>query len=158
VLTVHSTEVSPVLVVMVGTRVCAFPLHHVVETMRPLPIIPVAGTPCFVRGVSIIRGKPTPVVDLKVLLEKSENSPNYGRFVTLKFDDRLVVIGVDSVVGLRSLDLAQMREQPPLLRYVNADIIESIGTCDEQLLLLLRVASILTDDVWETIKMAEALP
>jgi chemotaxis signal transduction protein len=65
---------------------------------------------------------------------------------------------VDSVVGLRSLDLAQMREQPPLLRYVNADIIESIGTCDEQLLLLLRAASILTDDVWETIKMAEALP
>jgi chemotaxis signal transduction protein len=72
-LTVRATEVSPVLVVMVGTRACAFPLHHVAETMRPLPIQPVAGTPSFVRGVSVIRGTPTPVVDLKALLENSEN-------------------------------------------------------------------------------------
>ena len=36
-LTVSATQVSPVLVVMVGARACAFPLHHVAETMRPLP-------------------------------------------------------------------------------------------------------------------------
>ncbi len=74
VLTVRASEISPVLVVMVGARACAFPLHHVAETMRPLPIEPVAGTPSFVRGVSVIRGMPTPVVDLKALLESSANS------------------------------------------------------------------------------------
>ena len=76
-LTVRATEVSPVLVVMVGSRACAFPLHHVAETMRPLPIKRVAGTPGFVCGVSVIRGTPTPVVDLKALLENCENSPSY---------------------------------------------------------------------------------
>ena len=81
-LTVRATEVSPVLVVMVGSRACAFPLHHVAETMRPLPIKPVAGTPGFVCGVSVIRGTPTPVVDLNALLENCENSPSYGRFVS----------------------------------------------------------------------------
>ena len=90
VLTVRASEISPVLVVMVGARACAFPLHHVAETMRPLPIKGVAGTPGFVRGVSVIRGTPTPVVDLKALLESSENSPSYGRFVALKLDDRRV--------------------------------------------------------------------
>jgi purine-binding chemotaxis protein CheW len=40
--------------------------------MRPLPIKPIAGTPGFVRGVSIIRGAPTPVIDLKALLDNSE--------------------------------------------------------------------------------------
>ena len=115
-LSIRATQVSPVLVVMVGTRACAIPLHHVAETMRPLPIQPVAGTPDFVRGVSVIRGTPTPVVDLKALLENSENSPNYGRFVSLKLEERRVVIGVDSVVGLKHLDSAQLGELPPLLR------------------------------------------
>ena len=158
VLTDRALETSPVFVVMVGARACAFPLHHVAETMRPLPIKPVAGTPSFVCGVSVIRGKPTPVVDLKALLENGENSPNYGRFVSLKLDDRRVVIGVDSIVGLWNLDSAQLGELPPLLRDVTADLIESFGTCDAQLLLVLRAARIVTDEVWAIIAASEGAP
>ena len=157
-LTVRDSEICPVFVVMVGARACAFPLHHVAETMRPLPVKPVAGTPGFVRGVSVIRGTPTPVVDLKALLENSESSESYGRFVALKLDNRRVVIGVDSVVGLRNLDSAQLGELPPLLRDVTADFIESFGTRDAQLLLVLRAARIVPDEVWTTIAEAEAAP
>ena len=158
VLSGGALETSPVFVVMVGARACAFPLHHVAETMRPLPIKPVAGTPSFVCGVSVIRGTPTPVVDLKALLENSENSPSYGRFVSLKLDDRRVAIGVDSVVGLRHLDSAQLGELPPLLRDVAADLIESFGSRDAQLLLVLRAARIVPDEVWTTLAAAEAAP
>ena len=157
-LSIRATEVSPVLVVMVGTRACAIPLHHVAETMRPLPIQPVAGTPDFVRGVSVIRGTPTPVVDLKALLENSENSPNYGRFVSLKLEERRVVIGVDSVVGLKHLDSAQLGELPPLLRDVNTGLIESFGTRDAELLLVLRTAHIIPDEVWASLEETEAAP
>jgi purine-binding chemotaxis protein CheW len=155
VLIVRNSEISPVLVVMVGAHVCAFPLLHVAETMRQLPITPVAGTPSFVRGVSVIRGMPTPVVDLKALLENSENSASYGRFVTLKLDDRRVAIGVDSVVGFWNLDSAQLGELSPLLRDVNADLIESFGTRDEQLLFVLRAAHIVPDEVWTILAAAE---
>ena len=158
VLSGGALETSPVFVVMVGARACAFPLHHVAETMRPLPIKPVAGTPSFVCGVSLIRGTPTPVVDLKALLENCENSPSYGRFVSLKLDDRRVAIGVDSVVGLRHLDSAQLGELPPLLRDVSVDLIESFGTRDAQLLLVLRAARIVPDEVWTTLAAAEAAP
>ena len=158
VLTVRASEISPVLVVMLGARACAFPLQHVAETMRPLPIEPIAGTPGFVRGVSVIRGLPTPVVDLKALLENSDNSPSYGRFVTLKYDTRRVVTGVDSVVGLRNLDSAQLAELPPLLRDVTADLIESFATLDAQLLLVLHAARIVPDEVWATLAAAELAP
>jgi purine-binding chemotaxis protein CheW len=158
ILTDRAPKISPVLVVMVGSRACAFPLHYVAETMRPLPIKPVAGTPGFVHGVSVIRGIPTPVVDLKALLENCESSPSYGRFVTLKLDNRRVVIGVDSVVGLRNLDSAQRGELPPLLRDVTANLIESFGTCDEQLLLVLRAAHIVPDEAWSTLAAAETAP
>ena len=158
VLTGRALETSPVLVVTVGARACAFPLRHVAETLRPLPIKPVAGTPGFVCGVSIIRGTPTPVVDLKALLENSDKSLSYGRFVTLKFDDRRVAIGVDSVVGLRHLDSAQLGDLPPLLRDVRADLVESFGTRDAELLLVLRAAHIVPDEVWTTLAAAEAAP
>ena len=158
VLSGRASEINQVLVVMVGARACAFPLQHVAETMRPLPIEPIAGTPGFVRGVSVIRGTPTPVVDLKALLENSDNSPSYGRFVTLKYDTRRVVIGVDSVVGLRNLDSAQLAELPPLLRDVTADLIESFGTLDAQLLLVLHAARIVPDEVWSSLAAAELAP
>ena len=155
-MTVSASERSPVLVVTVGARACAIPLHHVAETMRPLPIEPVAGTPGFVRGVSVIRGAPTPVVDLKALLENGENSATYGRFVTMKLGERRVALGVDAVVGLRSLDSAQFGELPPILRDVAADLIDAIGTRDAQLLVVLRAARIIPDDVWATLAKAEA--
>ena len=154
-LSVRPSEISPIFVVMAGSHVCAFPVLHVAETMRPLPIKPFAGLPSFVRGVSVIRGTPTLVVDLKALLENSENSSCYGRFVTLKLNDRQVVIGVDSVIGLRNLDSAQLCEFPPLLRDVATDLIESFEIRDAQLLLVLRAAHIVPDEVWTTLAAAE---
>jgi purine-binding chemotaxis protein CheW len=153
--TVRDSERSPVLVVTVGARACAIPLHHVAETMRPLSIAPVAGTPSFVRGVSLIRGAPTPVVDLKALLENGENSAPYGRFVTIRLGERRVAIGVDGVVGLRNLDSAQLGELPPILRDVAADLIEAIGARDAQLLVVLRAARIVPDEVWTILAAAE---
>lgn len=151
-------DINQVVVVMAGTRECAFPLRHVAEIMRPLPIKPVAGTPGFVRGVSVVRGTPTPVVDLKALLENGENSPSFGRFLSLKLEDRRVVIGVDSLVGLRNLDSTQPGELPPLLRDISADLIESFATRDAQLLLVLRAARILPDEVWTALATATAAP
>ena len=154
-MTVDASESSLVLVVTVGARICALPLHHVVETMRPLPIEPVAGTPGFVCGVSVIRGTPTPVVDLKVLLENGENSAGYGRFVTLKLGERRVAIGVDGVVGMRNLNSAQLEELPPLLRDATADLIEAIGSRDGLLLVVLNTARIVPDEVWTSLAAAE---
>jgi len=154
--TVRASERSPVLVVTVGARACAIPLKHVVEIMRPLPVEPVAGTPGFIRGVSVIRGTPTPVVDLKALLENGDNSVACGRFVTMKLGERRVAIGVDGVVGLRHLDSMQLGELPPMLRDVAADLIEAIGTCDAHLLVVLRATRIVPDDTWTTLAAAQA--
>jgi purine-binding chemotaxis protein CheW len=155
-MTVRASEKSPVLVVTVGARACAIPLLHVAETMRPLSIEPVAGTPAFVRGVSVIRGAPTPVIDLKALLENGEHSATFGRFVTLKVGERRVAIGVDGVVGSRNLDSAELGDLPPILRDVGADLIEAIGTRDAQFLVLLRTARIVPDAVWAVLAAAEA--
>jgi len=149
---VRASEGSSALIVTVGTRACAIPLQHVAETMRPLAIEPISGTPEFVRGVSMIRGAPIPVVDLEMLFENAGHNAAYGRFVTLKVGERRVALAVDRVVGLRKLDSAQIGELPPLLRDVGADLIESIGTSDAQLLIVLRATRLVPDAVWATLE------
>jgi purine-binding chemotaxis protein CheW len=143
------------LIVTVGTRACAIPVEHVGETMRPLPIESIADMPEFIRGVSVIRGTAVPVVDLGALLQTSDRSDTYGRFVTVKIGERRVAVAVDGVVGLRNLDLTQIGELPPLLRASDPRVIDAIGTCDAQLLIVLGAMRLVPDEVWMALEARE---
>src|ERR1700730_17981474 len=107
-------------------RLCALPLTHVMEIMRPLPVEPIPAVPSFVQGISIIRGIPTPVVDLGVLLGMPSGVAD--RFVTLRLGDRQVALSVDSVLGVLELDTSKIRELPLLLQGASKDVIEAMGT------------------------------
>jgi purine-binding chemotaxis protein CheW len=122
---------------------------HVVETMRPLPIEPMACVPAFVRGVSIIRGVPTPVVDLGVILGVPSGAAE--RLVTLRLGNRQVALSVDAVLGVRDLDLSTIQQLPPLLRGASQEVIEAIGTLDDEILMVLRAGWELPDAVWQAL-------
>jgi len=141
------------LIVGVKGRLCAVPLTHVIEIMRPLSVELISDVPSFVQGISIIRGIPTPVVDLGALL----GTPNgvADRFVTLRVGERQVALCVDSVVGVRELDVSKIGEFPPLLQGASKDAIEAMGTLDEQLLVVLRTGWELPDEVWQTLTSQE---
>ncbi len=146
---------SPIqtLIVTVGGRACAVPVQHVLETMRALPIEPIAGAPAFVRGLSVIRGAPIPVVDLGALLG-SPMAQERGRFVTLKLGTRQVALAVDQVIGLRTLDRAGLSELPALVRDGGGDLIDGIGAADAQLLVVLRATRVVPEEVWATLVQA----
>ncbi len=142
-----------ILVVAVQTRVCALPLVQVIETMRPLPIEPIAGLPSFVQGISIVRGVPIPVVDLALLLGMSRGVS--GRFVTLRLGERQVALSVDAVLGIQDLDGSTIQKLPPLLPETSKDVIEAIGTLDAQLLFVLRAGWELPEEVWQALVVQE---
>jgi purine-binding chemotaxis protein CheW len=143
-----------VLIVQVQAGACALPLIHVIETMRPLPIEPMVSTLPFVRGLSIIRGAPTPVVDLGALLGTSDGSP--GRFVTFRAGGRQVALSVDAVVGVLEFDELTIQQLPPLLSGTSQEIIEAIGVLDDQMLIVLRASWQLPDAVWRAVATREA--
>lgn len=135
------------LLCRVGSRLCAMPLAHVIETMRPLPIEAVADAPGFVRGLSIIRGAPVPVVDGAALVGADASEPT--RFVTMKVKDRQVALAVDAVLEVRSLPAESLQDLPPLLRDAEPHIVSAIGVLDADLLLVLesgRLIPVLTSE------------
>jgi purine-binding chemotaxis protein CheW len=128
-----------VLVVSASALHCALPLDRVIETMRPLPIEAVAGTPGFVLGVAIIRGAPTPVIDLAAMLGATA-VPAPQRFVTIESAGRCVALAVAAVVGVRDLGEARPTVCPPLLAGAAGGAVESLGQLDGVLLAVLQRA------------------
>lgn len=137
------------LVCRVLTRLCALPLEHVSETMRPLPVEPVAGVPAPVAGVAIIRGAPVPVIDVACVLAGRASHPT--RFVTVNVGARRVALAVDKVIGVRTIPTEALNELPPLLRDASTDGVAAIGTLDTQLLVVLRSARLIPEPVWSAL-------
>lgn len=125
----------------------ALAAEHVIETMRPLPCEPVAGAPPFVAGVAIIRGRPTPVVDVGALLGAPREALS-ERWITVAVGERVVGLAVSDVVGVRRLtgDVAP-GAMPPLLTDAARGAVSALGVLDGELLLVLERASLVPDDV-----------
>ena len=133
----------------VRNLLCALPLEHVVETMRALPVEPMAGLPAFVRGLAVVRGTPTPVLDASALL-CGERAPPV-RFVTIRTGQRHVVLAVDAVIGVVELPPETARTLPPLFQHAGPDALSAVGALDGALLLVLESARLVPDDVWAAI-------
>jgi purine-binding chemotaxis protein CheW len=141
----RSTGLS--LVCRVQARLCALPLEHVVETMRPLAVEPLANAPSFVLGLAVVRGEPLAVVDAARVMGM-QDAP-IGRFVTVAVGVRRIALAVGDVVGMRRLPPGSLRALPPLLHEAAGDVVDAVGLLDAELLLMLRSARLLPDDVPE---------
>src|ERR1035437_9265344 len=135
------------LLIRAGVRFCAVNRLDVVESMRPLPVDEVAHMPAFVRGLSIIRGAPTPVVSLAALLADSGGPPT--RFAVVRAGERQGALAVDTGLGVFELAPATLGALPPLLRHAAAGALQAVAALDGQLLLLLNSGNIVPDEVWQ---------
>jgi purine-binding chemotaxis protein CheW len=144
-------KTKPVLLCRVRSALAAVGLEHVVETMRPLPVEPLAGAPSFVTGLSIVRGAPTPVVDAGALLGFAAGAQP-TRFVTLRAGARIVALAVDEVLDVRELAPESLGALPPLLGDASSDVVSAIGTLDTELLVVLRATRAVPESVWRSLE------
>ena len=143
------------LIVRAGTHTCALNLVDIVEIMRPLPVSPLAGGPQAVRGLSVIRGSPVPVVVLATLLNNGEHSLG-TRFVTIRAGDRTVALSVDAVLGIREFEPALLSDLPPLLQGARLELLDAVGALDAELFLVLKTGKLVPDSVWALLAGKEA--
>lgn len=137
---------SRFLLCRAGARIAALPIEHVIETMRPLPIEPLATRARAVLGAAIVRGRAVPVVSVAAAMAADEGS--VGRFVTISAAGRTVALAVESVLGIDALSgLAE--PLPPLLS--EADAVRSLRVLDDALAMVLDSALLVPEDVWSSI-------
>jgi purine-binding chemotaxis protein CheW len=135
-------------------RLCGFPLEKVSETTRILPVDPFPKMPSFLTGVSKIRGETVPVVNLAALLGHSTHL-DATRYVTVNLGERLVAFAVESIIGVRHLNVDSIQELPPLLSDAKGEIVAAIATLDAELLILLQRTCCFPENIWETLSASE---
>src|SRR5688572_14540343 len=121
--------------------------------MRPGPCAPLAGLPPFVRGVATVRGRATPVVDLRRLLEgQGEGAP--ARWI-VSSGPRPAALAVSEVVGVHAL--AAPEPLPPLLRDAPAAL-RAVARLDEGLAHVLDAARCVPEEAWAAASGAGGAP
>ena len=142
---VAASESNVFLVCRAGKALCALPVEHVVETMRPLAIESLPDAPACVAGVAIVRGSALPIVEISRLLGEAGRSPD--RIVVVRAGGREVGLAADAVVGLRKLPRSGT-ELPPLLAGMAHEVVEGVGALDGDLLFVLKSMSLVSDEVF----------
>ncbi|XVU21940.1 chemotaxis protein CheW [Actinoplanes sp. CA-054009] len=135
------------LIFRAGPLLCALRLDEVIETMRPLETRPLAGTPSFVRGISVLRGVPTPVIDVSRLLGGGSAEPE--RYIAVSTDRGAVAFGTGAVLGVSNVEAEPSGGHPALLGGGNSRLVAGVGTLGTEPLLLLQSMRAVPDDVWE---------
>jgi purine-binding chemotaxis protein CheW len=135
------------LVFRAGPFFCALPLGEVIETMRPLATRPLAGTPPYVRGLTILRGAPAPVIDMTRLLTGVETTVD--RYVAVRAGRGPIVCATGPVLGVRQVHVEPPEGPAALLSGVSRTLIAAVGTVGTEPLLLLHSIAAVPDEVWE---------
>ena len=120
-----------------------------------LPIEQLSGAPSYVRGLCIIRGSPVPVVDTGLLIGDQVTRPE--RLVAISIGGRSVALAVEAVVGIRAIGVGASEQLPPLLRDAAVEAVAAIGTLDAELLLFLRTARIVPEDLLSRLDALETV-
>lgn len=139
------------LICRVGTKVCGLPLEHVRETMRPLPLERLANLPSFVSGLSVIRGRATPVLDTRVLLGAQTDVPP-SRYISLRLGERVAALAVDEVLGVHGVATALLDSPPPLAGAAENPHVAALGLLDADLLVLLQHTQLLPEALWQRLE------
>jgi purine-binding chemotaxis protein CheW len=144
------------IVCRAGARLVAVPLAAAVETMRPLPVDPLPGAPPFVRGAAVVRGAPTPVLDVAHLLGERDVTPR--RFVTVDAGGRTAALAVTDVLGVRDLAGAQHLEWPSVVGDGADGAAEEILAFGQALLVLLRHTRLVPEATWAALAAVSQSP
>jgi purine-binding chemotaxis protein CheW len=144
------------LVFRAGPLLCALNLDEVIEIMRPLATRPLAGTPGYVAGVTIMRGVPAPVVDVACLLAGERPEPE--RFVAVRTERGPVAFATGAVLGIRpAVADGPAARHTGLLGGAVRTLVTGVGTLDGEPLLVLQSMRVVPDDVWAA-AAGEAMP
>lgn len=142
---VGNGAVRRVVVFEYGQRRFGVPVERTREVMRPGRIEPVPDLPAFVRGVSIVRGHTTPIVDVGELLGEPGSAPIERLLLLRTSGDREVGLLVGTVHGVRPVPQGDL---PALLANAPRGVVQELARLDGRLLTVLRATALVPPDVW----------
>lgn len=131
---------------------------QVQEVLRLTDIAPVPGASEYVMGIINLRGNVVTVIDTRKRFKLPEKeSDDSTRIVIIETDNEQVVgILVDSVAEVAELRTSEIESAPNLGNDDSSRFIQGVCNKDDELLILVDVEKLLTDEEWEEVNSNQA--
>lgn len=125
---------------------------QVQEVLRMTEIAPVPGAPHYVIGIINLRGNVVTVVDTRRRFGLPDvDSDDETRIVIIEANNNVVGILVDSVAEVVDLKLSEMETAPNVGNDESSKYIQGVSSRDNELLILVDVNKLLSDEEWEEV-------
>ncbi|VAW94384.1 Positive regulator of CheA protein activity (CheW) [hydrothermal vent metagenome] len=125
---------------------------QVQEVLRMTEIAPVPGAPDYVLGIINLRGNVVTVIDSRKRFGLSEaDVDDSTRIVIIEADKHVVGILVDSVAEVVDLQTSEIDAAPNVGNDDSSKYIQGVSSKDKELLILVDVNKLLTDDEWDDV-------
>jgi purine-binding chemotaxis protein CheW len=126
---------------------------QVQEVLRYTDIAPVPGAPDYVMGIINLRGNVVTVIDTRARfgLPPSEVTDN-SRIVIIESERQVIGIMVDSVAEVVYLKQSEIDTAPNVGTDESAKFIQGVSNRDGELLILVDLNKLLSDEEWEEIR------
>lgn len=120
-------------------------------------ITKVPRSPEFVEGVTNLRGKVLPVMDLRKRLGMAaEVSTKDSRIVVIDLHDTYIGMIVDSVNEVLRINAEAVEPPPPMVASIDTEFMRGIAKLDGRLVILLDLEKVLTVDEESALKAMPA--
>ncbi len=126
---------------------------QVQEVLRMTEIAPVPGAPDYVLGIINLRGNVVTVIDSRKRFGLAEaDVDDSTRIVIIEADKHVVGILVDSVAEVVDLRTSEIDAAPNVGNDDSSKYIQGVSSKDKELLILVDVNKLLTDDEWDEVE------
>jgi len=127
---------------------------QVQEVLRVTEIAPVPGAPGYVLGIINLRGNVVTVIDTRTRfgLPTTERDDS-SRIVIIESDQQVVGILVDSVAEVVELRQSEIDSAPNIGNEESSRYIQGVASRDEDLLIVVDLNKLLTDEEWSEMAM-----
>ncbi|HHJ16468.1 MAG TPA: chemotaxis protein CheW [Gammaproteobacteria bacterium] len=123
---------------------------QVQEVLRVSEIAPVPGAPHYVLGIINLRGNVVTVVDTRIRLGlRTSEVTDSTRIVIIEGAKHVVGILVDCVAEVVDLAASEMETAPNVGNDDSAKYIQGVASRDGELLILVDLNKLLTDEEWD---------
>jgi len=126
---------------------------QVQEVLRYTEIAPVPGAPDYVLGIINLRGNVVTVIDTRSRFGLNSNDiTDSTRIVIIEAEKQVIGILVDSVAEVVYLKASEIDAAPNVGNDESAKFIQGVSNRDGELLILVDLDQLLSDDEWDELK------
>jgi len=136
------------VVIRIGDGYYVIDIMKIKEIIKTLKLTPIPKAPGFIEGVINLRGAVIPIIDMRKrfeLTEIEEDNPR-ARIVIVSIEKKIVGLIVDEVKEVIRINIKEIKPPPRMLEGVNTDFIFGVCKYHEELLMILKLDSLLSED------------